>query len=216
MDNNKDNIKIYNENHMENCNVFQGDQYGGIFPLPGAQVTINQHFGKGQKPKQEVEDGKVETAEERDKRKLEVLKSITDKFEFSDEQLGRDNKGNKITNQRLAYLFRYCLGYGHIPPSKENRLIIEQIWVLLIDKRDKSPKDVTVGYITQTVLNIIGYFKQNDLIGGQNRDLARVIVKDADTNFAKNISRGISSSSFPAGTAEMIDHYIEKLMEGEF
>lgn len=216
MENSKDSCKIYNENHMENCNVFQGDQYGGVFPLPGAQVTINQQFGKGQKPKQEVAEGKAETAEERDKRKQEVLKAITDKFDFADEQLGRDNNGKKITNQRLGYLFRYCLGYGYIPPTQEYKIIIEQLWVLLIDKRDKSPKDVTVGYITQTVLNIIGYFKQCDLVGGQNRDLARVIVKDADTNFAKNISRGIGSSSFPTGTADMLDHYIDKLMNGEF
>ena len=43
----KDKPQVYNENHMENCNVFQGDVYGATFPLPGAQVTINQNYGKG-------------------------------------------------------------------------------------------------------------------------------------------------------------------------
>ena len=43
----KDKPQVYNENHMENCNVFQGDIYGATFPLPGAQVTINQTYGKG-------------------------------------------------------------------------------------------------------------------------------------------------------------------------
>lgn len=33
----KDKPQVYNENHMENCNVFQGDIYGATFPLPGAQ-----------------------------------------------------------------------------------------------------------------------------------------------------------------------------------
>lgn len=216
MDSNKDNIKIYNENHMENCNVFQGDQYGGVFPLPGAQVTINQHFGKGQKPKQEVEEGKVETAEEREKRKTEVMKAITDKFDFTDEQLGRDSKGKKITNERLASLFRKCFGISYVPPTAERKLIMEQLWVLLIDERNQCPKDVNLGFIPQTVLNIIGYFKQCDLVGGQNRELARVIIKDADTNIAKNIARGLESNVFPEGTMDMIDHYIEKLMEGEF
>lgn len=216
MDSNKDNVKIYNENHMENCNVFQGDQYGGVFPLPGAQVAINQHFGKGRKPKQEVEEGKVETAEDREKRKTEVMKAITDKFDFTDEQLGRDNKGKKITNDRLASLFRKCLGFSYVPPTAERKLIMEQLWVLLIDERNQCPKDVNLGFIPQTVLNIIGYFKQCDLVGGQNRELARVIIKDADTNIAKNIARGLESNVFPEGTMDMIDHYIEKLMEGEF
>ena len=201
---------------MENCNVFQGDQYGGVFPLPGAQVTITQQFGKGQKPKQEVTEGKVETVEAREKRKAEVMKTITDKFHFSDEQLGRDNKGKKITNERLANLFRKCFGFSYLPPTAERKHIMEHLWVLLIDERNQCPKDVNMGFIPQTVLNIIGYFKQCDLVGGQNRELARVIIKDADTNIAKNIARGLESNVFPQGTIDMIDHYIDKLMNGEF
>lgn len=217
MDNQKkDSVKVYNENHMENCNVIQGDQYGGVFPLPGAHVTINQLFGNGQKPKQEVPEGKAETAEAREKRKSEVMKSITDKFDFSDEQLGCDNNGKKITNERLASLFRKCFGFSHVPPTAERKLIMEQLWVLLIDERNQCPKDVTLGFIPQTVLNIIGYFKQCDLVGGQNRELARVIIKDADANIAKNIARGLESNVFPQGTMDMIDHYIDKLMNGEF
>ena len=71
----KDKPQVYNENHMENCNVFQGDIYGATFPLPGAQVTIHQNYGKGQKPTQDVTAGRVETAEEREKRKTEVIKA---------------------------------------------------------------------------------------------------------------------------------------------
>ena len=83
----KDKPQVYNENHMENCNVFQGDVYGATFPLPGAQVTINQNYGKGQKPTQDVASGRVETAEEREKRKLEVMRVVTAGFNFTEEQL---------------------------------------------------------------------------------------------------------------------------------
>lgn len=210
----KENSKIVNNN--TNCNVFTAPVYGASFPLPGSNVTINQYYGKNQKPKEEITEGKVESAEAREKRKAEVMKAITDKFDFEDEQLGRDNKGKKITNERLAILFRKCFGLSYVPPTAERKLIMDQLWVLLIDERNQCPKDVNLGFIPQTVLNIIGYFKQCDLVGGQNRELARVIIKDADTNIAKNIARGVESNVFPDGTVDLLDHYIDKLMDGEF
>ncbi len=200
---------------MENCNVIQGDQYGGIFPLPGAQVTINQQFGKGQKHKQEVTDGKVETAEDREKRKAEVMKTITEAFDFGDEQLGRDNKRKPITNERLATLFRKCFGISSYP-TQANKVIIEQLWTLLMDERNQCPKDAKLGYIPQTVLNIIGYFKQRDLVSGTRMALAQSVYKNADSNMARNIERAVSSNVFPEGTMDMLDYYIDKLLEGEF
>lgn len=213
----KDNNKpqVYNENHMENCNVFQGDVYGATFPLPGAQVTINQNYGKGQKPTQDVTAGRVETAEEREKRKLEVMRAITDKFDFADEQLGRDNQHKRITNERLAVLFRKCFGIGSYPTS-ENKAIMEQMWVLLMDKRDKCAKQGGEGFFRQTVLNVIGYYVSCGLISGLPLDLAQAVFKDADRNIAKNISRNISSPALPEGLVDVLDVYIDKLMEGEF
>lgn len=35
MDKNNDKGNIVNNNHMENCNVFMGNIYGAIIPLPG-------------------------------------------------------------------------------------------------------------------------------------------------------------------------------------
>lgn len=215
MENNKDNCKIYNENHMENCNVFQGDQYGGVFPLPGAHVTINQQLGKGQKPKQEVTEGKVETAEERNKRKAEVMKAITDKFDFEDENLGYDNTRKKITNERLGMLFRKCFGIGSYPTA-ENKAIMEQLWVLLIDERNQCAKEPGEDFFRQTVLNIIGYFAGEEIVCGMPRVIARSIFKDADTNIAKNISRGVGSNVFPEKTPDVLGFYIDKLMDGEF
>ena len=212
----KDNTsQVHNENHMENCNVFQGDIYGACFPLPGAQVTINQNYGKGQKPIQDVTAGKVETAEEREKRKLEVMRAITDKFDFTDEQLGYDNNHKRITNERLAVLFRKCFGIGSYPTS-ENKTVMEQMWVLLIDKRDKCAKQGGEGFFRQTVLNVIGYYVSCGLISGLPLDLAQAVFKDADRNIAKNISRNITSPALPEGLVDMLDLYIDKLMEGEF
>ena len=210
-----DKPQIINENHMENCNVFQGDIYGATFPLPGAQVTINQNYGKGQKPTQDVTSGKVETAEERDKRKLEVMRAITAGFDFTDEQLGYDNQHKKLTNERIAVLFRKCFGIGSYPTS-ENKAIMEQMWVLLIDKRDKCAKQGGEGFFRQTVLNVIGYFVSCGLISGLPLDLAQAVFKDADRNLAKNISRNITSNALPEGLVDMLDLYIDKLMEGEF
>lgn len=207
--------QVHNENHMENCNVFQGDVYGACFPLPGAQVTINQTYGKGQKPTQDVTAGRVETPEEREKRKVEVMKAITERFDFTDEQLGRDNNRKKLTNERVAILFRKCFGMGSYP-TQENKHIMEQMWVLLMDKRDKCAKQGGEGFYRQTVLNVIGYFVSEDILTGLPLDLARAIFKDADRNIAKNISRGITSSAFPEGLTDMLDCYIDKLMEGEF
>ena len=210
-----DKPQIINENHMENCNVFQGDIYGATFPLPGAQVTINQNYGKGQKPTQDVTSGKVETAEEREKRKLEVMRVITAGFDFTDEQLGYDNNHKKITNERIAALFRKCFGIGSYP-SSTNKVIMEQMWVLLIDKRDKCAKQGGEGFYRQTVLNVIGYYVSCGLISGLPLDLAQAVFKDADRNLAKNISRNITSNALPEGLVDMLDLYIDKLMEGEF
>ena len=211
----KDKPQVYNENHMENCNVFQGDVYGATFPLPGAQVTINQNYGKGQKPTQDVASGRVETAEEREKRKLEVMRVVTAGFNFTEEQLGRDNNRKKLTNDRIAVLFRKCFGLGSYP-TPENKAIMEQMWVLLIDKRDKCAKQGSEGFFRQTVLNVIGYFVSCGLLSGLPLDLAKAVFKDADRNIAKNISRNITSTAFPEGMVDVLDVYIDKLMEGEF
>ena len=206
---------MYNENHMENCNVFQGVVYGATFPLPGAQVTINQNYGKGQKPTHDVTAGRVETAEERERRKMEVMRQITSGFNFTDEQLGRDNNHKKLTNERMAILFRKCFGIGSYPTS-ENKVIMEQMWVLLMDKRDKCAKQGSEGFFRQTVLNVIGYFVSCGLLSGLPLDLAKAVFKDADRNLAKNISRNITSNALPEGMVDVLDLYINKLMEGEF
>lgn len=211
----KDKLKVYNENHMQNCNVIMGDQYGGIFPLPGAHVTINQQYGKGQLPKQEVKEGQVERTEEREKRKQNVMKNITDLFDFGDGNLGTDNQGRRITNERIRILFRKSFGVGS-HPSAQNKIVMEQLWVLLMDNRNQCFKQPDEDFYRQTVLNIIGYFAGEGVVCGQPREIAQCVFRNADTNIAKNVSRGIASPVFPERTVDVLDYYINQLMNGDF
>ena len=217
-------IKIENHNTMTNFNVFTGPVYGGIFPLPGSQSTINNYYGEqanaGQPkqadaPQEETHAyNSVETPEERTKRKEDVMNSIVALFDFDDNALCRDDNGKRITNERLGIAFSRCFGFG-AHPSKELVLVIEMLWVLLIDKRNQCFKNPNEDYFRQTVLNILGYFKEKGIICGNKLDLAKAVFKDADESLAKNIERGITSNVFPSRTAELLDIYIDKLKKGE-
>ncbi len=218
--------KIKIENHFEpgsmtNCNVFTGTVNGGVFPLPGSQPTIN-NFYDGDKPqRQQAESVKAEvevqeaTPEERAKRKECVMNTITALFDFDDKDFCRDNNGNRITNERLAILFRHCFGFGAYP-NRELMSVIDTLWELLIDKRNQCFKHPDEDYFRQTILNVLGYYKEKGIICGNKLELARSVFKDADDNLAKNLERGISSNVFPAKTSELLDLYIDKLRKGEF
>ena len=220
-------IKIENHNTMTNCNVFTGPVYGGVFPLPGSQPTINNYYGKDTSSEHtegnaNLEDNENSPAEElkespeaRAQRKEVVMNAITDLFEFDEKLLCRDDQGQRITNERLIILFRHCFGFG-AHPSKEYLNIIESLWVLLIDKRNKCFKNPNEDYFRQTVMNVLGYYKEKGIVCGNKLELARSVFKDADDSLAKNIERGISSNVFPANTSELLDLYIDKLRKGEF
>ncbi len=217
--------KIKIENHFEagsmtGCNVFTGTVNGGVFPLPGSQPTINNFYG-GESPLQQA--GSVtpevevqeETPEERAKRKKCVMNAITALFDFDDKAFCQDNNGNRVTNERLATLFRRCFGFGAYP-SKELMSVIDTLWVLLIDKRNQCSKNPNEDYFRQTVLNVLGHYKEKGIVCGNKLELARSVFKDADDSLAKNIERGISSNVFPAKTSELLDLYIDKLKKGDF
>lgn len=212
----KENVKIYNENHMENCNVFQGPVYGASFPLPGVEQHITQHFGaatenENKAKKEQAANHSTQISKAREKEKTMVMKTITSAFNFDEKMLGRDNKGSNLTNNDIRSLFRNCFGIGRYPSKEENE-IIEKLWGLLIDKRAKCAKDAKQGFIPQTLLNIIGYFKEKGLVSGTQLDLAKCVYKSADDTLAKNVGRNIPASVFPYGTAKMFDSCIEKVL----
>ena len=213
-------IKIENHNTMNNCNVFTGPVYGGVFPLPGSQPVINNYYDKSaQAPKDSEKNGvasekNVETSEERTQRKADVINAITNQFDFDEKSLCKDDCGQRITNERLISLFKHCLGIGS-HPSVEHKIIIDKLWILLLDKRNQCFKNPNEDYFRQTVLNILGYFRERGVICGNKLDLTRCVFKKADDSLAKNIERGISSPVFPQKTGDMFDFYIDKLKEGE-
>lgn len=212
-------IKIENYNTMTNCNVFTGPVYGGVFPLPGSQPVINNFYGKEEPtPKEKEKSVPVETQENspeaRTQRKEAVLKSIVERFDFDDSMLRRDNNRKCITNDRLSLLFKRCFGIG-AHPTRENMAIMETLWTLLADKRDKCTKCPNEDFFRQTVLNVLGYFRIKGVICGTSLNLTRAVFKDADANLAKNIERNITSDVFPKQTDKVLDIYIDKLMKGE-
>lgn len=218
--------KIKIENHFEagsmtGCNVFTGTVNGGVFPLPGSQPIINNNYHGGEKPQQQagsvtpVVEVQEETPEERAKRKETVMNAITALFDFEEKVFCKDDNGNRITNERLAILFRRSFGFG-AHPSKELMSVIDTLWILLIDKRNQCFKHPDEDYFRQTVLNILGYYQKKGLISCNKSDILHTIYMEADDSLAKNIERGISSNVFPAKTAELLDLYIDKLKKGEF
>ena len=206
--------KIINHNEMNNCNVFIGDSYGGIFPLPGAEVHITQDLGSHKKTTQT--NGDVETKEERHMRKEAVMTAICKRMYFEPHMLGYAENGKRITNEQIAALMRRCLGVATIPPRDNYRSLMEQTWVLLMDERNQCHKEAGEPYFRQTVLNIIGYFTEKGLINGSPLDIAHCVFADADASLAKNVSRGITSNVFPDMLDQVFDYYINQLQHGEF
>lgn len=207
---------------MTGCNVFTGTVNGGVFPLPGSQPIINNFYDGGRPQQQQTVEAvtpevevQEETPEERAKRKENVMNAITALFDFEEKVFCKDEKGNRITNERLAILFRRCFGFG-AHPSKELMSVIDALWVLLIDKRNQCFKHPDEDYFRQTVLNILGYYQKKGLISCNKSDILHTIYMEADESLAKNIERGISSNVYPAKTAELLDLYIDKLKKGEF
>lgn len=214
MENEQQTPKIVNHNEMQNCNVFMGDTYGGIFPLPGAEVNITQNLSPQKKSTQM--SGDAETKEERMMRKEAVMTAICKRIDFGPRMLGYDENGKRLTNERIETLLRRCLGVGNIPPRDSHRAVMEQIWVLLMDERNQCRKEPGEPFFRQTVLNIIGYFVEKELISGTPLEIARCVFSDADISLAKNVSRGISSNVFPNLTDQLLDYYINQLQHGEF
>ncbi len=206
--------KIVNHNEMHDCNVFLGDSYGGIFPLPGSEVHITQNLGPQKKSTQV--SGDIETKEERKMRKEAALTAICQCINFDMHKLGYDENRKRLTNERICQLLRRCLGMGQLPQKDAYRSTMEELWVLLIDVRNQCHKEPGEPYFRQTVLNILGYFVGKGLITGTPLDIARCVFSDADVSLAKNVSRGISSKVFPTHLDEVLNYYINQLLHGEF
>ena len=65
----KDSSKVYNENHMQNCNVFLGDIEGCAFGVPGTSITINNYPSSSKPAKKPEADKPAPDSEGRDRLK---------------------------------------------------------------------------------------------------------------------------------------------------
>jgi len=156
----------------------------------------------------------AETPEEKAVRRQRTLAAITPLFQFDAKTLGRDSLGRPVTNGRLASLFRRSLGQG-AHPGRQQQQVIDGLWTLLADKRNQCTRQPGETYFRQTVLNILGYYREKAIIHGTPLALARSVFADAAGSLAKNIERGITSNAFPPGTPAWLDVNIARLMAGE-
>ena len=212
-----DRAQVVNHNEMHNCNVFNGDIYEGYFPLPGGQVIINQILDPKQMKKQMQEQAQntSESAEQRDEKRKKVMEDIIRRFDFSPEQLKTDNKGKPITNEHLGIAFAQVFGLRAAHTPLEKRELVDQLWSLLTESRKQCYKEKNEDFFRQTVLNILGSFKDARVISGLPHSLAQSVFPDISPDLARNISRGTTSNVFPQGTDEHVRFYVDKLLNGD-
>ena len=221
--NNENHPTIVNNNEMHNCNVLTGPVYGACFPLPGAQVTINQYADAKGKMKQEA-SGPIEPVEARSKRKEEAMRDMFRKIENLEEgMLGYTNAGRRITHVQVSVLLHKCLGMHPTPVKQEYTPIQEALWTILIDARNRCSKDPKESYFPQTFLNIVGYLrKQQIIINVEPIKLLRILYPnlraDVEKKLVVQLNRALlTSSSNPIidGLEDMFNFYINLLKNGE-
>ena len=225
MDKEKDKHNIiHNDIHDNAGPIFCGVVYQPTFVQSGANLTqtiVNKNDAKDFVEEIDLSDSRESNEEQKDEmtddKKKAIIGNITSKFDFKAERIGKDHSGKRLTNERLGLLFSKIFGVSS-HPSREKMDIINVLWKLLTDrKKTKGKRDASDEYYWQTVLNIIGYFKEKELVNGSQLELARSIFPDANTNVAKNIGRSLhNGNTFPEGTGKMIDWYIEELLNGKF
>lgn len=215
---------IHNDIHDNAGPIFCGVVYQPTFVQPGANLTqniVNKNDAKDAAEETDPSDSPESNEEPKeeltDDKKKTIISSITSKFDFKAERLGKDHLGQRLTNERLGLLFAKIFGVSS-HPSKEKMDVINVLWNLLTArKKTNGKRDAADEYYWQTVLNIVGYFKEKKLIDGSQLELAKSIFPDANANVAKNIDRSIHNGyTFPDGTGDMIDWYINELLEGKF
>ena len=143
------------------------------------------------------------------------MEDIIRRFHFSPDQLAKDRKGKPITNERLGITFAQVFGLRAAHTPLEKRELVDQLWNLLTESRPQCFKQKNEDFFRQTVLNILGYFKEAGVIRDLPHNLAQSVFPDISPNLARNISRGTASNVFPEGTSEHVKFYVDKLLNGD-
>ena len=193
---------------MENCNVIMGDSIGGLFTLPGSNVTVNQYADAKSQPKQAIE-GASESVDERNARKRAALNEMCSRLENLEyAMIGCDQTGKQLDYLHLTSFLRKALGMLEQGNKEEFLSVQERIWTILIDRRDKCHKDPKDLFYPQTYLGLVGYLVEKEVINGKPQKILDCLYEKNDQSMLKNLKRSIVSA-FPEGTREMLDFYID-------
>lgn len=196
---------------MENCNVIMGDSIGGFFTLPGSQVTVNQYTDAQRHTSQDTQ-GPTEGQEDRLARKQAAIKDMCQRlYNLQEDMLGYNEDGKRIAYTQLTNLLHKVLGMAEVGSKAEFQPIQEGIWTILIDQRAKCSKDPRDLYFHQTFLGLVGFMVEKQLIHGRPQKILDCLYAKNDPSMLKNLQRGLVAA-FPAGTEQMIDFYIERLL----
>ena len=153
----------------------------------------------------------TETVEQRQARKLTATDDMCRRLEnLEPSMLGNDLKGQPITYSHLTTLLRQGLGMHEQKDNQDFLSLQEDLWTIMIDRRDKCHKDPKDLYYSQTYLGIVGHFVKQKLINGKAQKILDCLYDSNDQSMVKNLKRGIVPT-FPEGTAEMFDFYINQL-----
>ena len=193
---------------MENCNVIMGDSIGGLFTLPGSNVTVNQYADAQSLPKQAIE-GSSEPVDERNARKRAALNEMCSRLEnLEHSMIGCDQTGKQLDYIHLTTYLRKVLGMLEQGNKEEFLVVQEGIWTILIDRREKCHKDPKDLFYPQTYLGLVGYLVEKEVINGKPQKILDCLYEKNDQSMMKNLKRSIVSA-FPEGTREMLDFYID-------
>ena len=135
MDKKKDTTNIiHNDIHDNAGPIFCGVVYQPTFVQPGANLTqniVNKNDAKDATEGTNLSDSPESNEEPKDEltddKKKAIISSITSKFDFKTERLGKDHSGKRFTNERLGLLFSKIFGVSS-HPSKENMAVINILW----------------------------------------------------------------------------------------
>ena len=154
---------------------------------------------------QEITELPIESPEQRAQRKLAAINDMCSKLDdLYPDMLGQDSHANPLTYNHLTDFLRRALGVHPSFSDPDFALVQEELWVILIDKRDKCHKDPKDLYYPQTFLSLVGYMCQNGLIVAKPAKLMKVLYPSADAGLVQNLKRPIPVT-FPQGTQQMLD-----------
>lgn len=185
-----------------------------------ADGTTNIYSGETKKNTSQAAAGN-DNKEGRLKKALNAIEKKLEKFD--DKMLWHDNEGRKMNTSDLVGVFNKCFGIGYHPGTESGHAqMAEKLCSMLIEKRKGCGEVNENGYVTHTVLNILGYFKANGLINGSDKEIAAVIIpidrqhytsdsyEEYIAKMSKNVNRG-RNGVFEGNLAEYLSYHIDEL-----